>query len=122
MVGASNVCAFVGRIVGGACPPFRLCVLVLEGMLFLICALVAIAATQRHALPSPYWLGPAIAGSTTLWANVLLVHLSTHAQAQIQHSLASKPCPITAQISWVAIQIGCVGGAAFSFLPPLQLP
>ena len=41
--------------------------------------------------------------------------VSAQSDAPGSHSITC-PCPITAQISWVAIQSGCVGGSALSFV------
>ena len=53
-----------------------------------------------------------------LWCNMLLIRLFAAAQQKVSMSLARR-CPITTQVTWVALQVGCVTGTGLSFLQPL---
>ena len=121
MVGASNVAAFIGRLIGGILPPG--CIptwgLVLESVIIVVGGFAAILATEafEEGVAQPVAFGGAMSAGLTLWCNALLMRLSAAAQSSAgpEHSIMS-PCPITAQISWVAIQTGCVCGSALSFV------
>jgi hypothetical protein len=122
MVGISNVSAFLGRLLGGVLPPG--CVpwwaLVVETVGVVVIASSTVLAAEAgsfEGIGSATSFGGALSAAITLWCNVLLMRLSASAQrsAGPEHSILC-PCPITAQISWVAIQSGCVGGSALSFL------
>lgn len=121
MVGISNVAAFIGRLVGGMLPPGCLPTWALFAETAAVAALgmAAILWTETlHAgVTSPQIFGGALSGLLTLWCNALLMRLSAAAQrgAGPAHSILC-PCPITAQISWVAIQTGCVAGSTLSFV------
>ena len=121
MVGVSNVAAFTGRLVGGVLPPgcSPTWMLSLETIVMVLLGFGAILMTEARSegLAEPAVVGGALSAGLTLWCNCLLMRLSAAAQKQAgtEHSILC-PCPITAQISWVAIQTGCLGGSLLSFV------
>lgn len=134
MVGVSNVSAFLGRLIGAVLPPICVpglggrptSVLAVETIAVVMLSLGAVFAAETLSEGEGGGMGgvgdPSVVGGTlsavvTLWCNALLMRLSSVAQrsAGSEHNIMC-PCPITAQISWVAIQTGCVGGSALSFV------
>lgn len=123
MVCISNVSAFLGRLLGGALSACR----VPAGALYMESATVALlgilavlyAQGLSSGVPFPLMAGGAMSAAITGWCNLLLMRLSALAQRGASHSVGC-PCPVTAQITWVAIQSGCVGGSILSFM--LKIP
>ena len=121
MMGVSSVAAFVGRLVGGILPPGCMpsWALFAETCAVVVVSICAILATEARSEPvaHPPAVGGAMSAVLTLWCNALLMRLSAAAQrsAGPEHSIMC-PCPYTAQISWVAIQTGCVAGSSLSFV------
>lgn len=66
------------------------------------------------ALP-PAAAAALLSGVITGWANMLLMRLSRAAQSSAGHSLQEQ-CPVTAQLTWVALQTGCLLGSVVSFV------
>lgn len=121
MVGASNVAAFVGRWGGTFLPVGTPRVLVREAaVLFVGVGSLTLLAEGPGEVPLVAPLGAATVGlglsfGLTLWTNVLLMRLSRagHASADNPHSLKAQ-CPVAAQMTWVAIQSGCMVGSVLS--------
>ena len=139
MVGVSNVAAFLGRLLGAVLPPVCVpgvsgrptCVLAIETTAVVTLSFCAIFAAEALAggggggvgvgglggVGDPSVVGATLSAVVTLWCNALLMRLSSVAQRSAggEHGIMC-PCPITAQISWVAIQTGCICGSALSFV------
>jgi len=123
MVGASNIAAFVGRIMGnfavGDCP---LWAMLLESAAFTAFGLSAILFSEGFSVSHPTAF--AILGSVflVLWSNMILVRLFAEAQRQTDHvrdicvAKTLSHCAIKSQLSWVALQVGCLAGTGLSFL------
>ena len=96
-----------------------------ETCVVVVVSFYAILATEARTEPVAHApeVGGAMSAVLTLWCNALLMRLSSAAQrsAGPEHSIMC-PCPYTAQISWVAIQTGCVAGSALSFVLRMGAP
>jgi hypothetical protein len=122
MVVAANSAAFFGRVLGKHLPKHETHVLY-EASAFLVLGPLAAhmsesdqARTLSAAFDFP--MGIALSGILILWCNCLLIRLFALAQGSVSHSLANR-CPITSQVTWVALQVGCVVGTGMSFLQAL---
>ena len=121
MLGLSNVSAFLGRVAGGVLPTGCLptTTLYIEALAVITLSFGAIFAAEAPSggAANPFAAGGALSAIVTFWCNALLMRLSSAAQnsAGPDHGILC-PCPITAQISWVAIQTGCIGGSMLSFV------
>jgi len=121
MIGVSNVAAFIGRLLGGVLPPNlgTSWPLIVETCAVIGLSFGAVLSTEALSIPvrNPQAVGGAMSAVLTLWCNALLMRLSAAAQrsAGEAHGILC-PCPYTAQVSWVALQTGCVVGAVLPFV------
>jgi len=110
----SNIFAFIGRLRGGWLGKPNLTLLALETPVFCILGIIAVSmcvsgkfkVTSTEAV----WVCSSVGCLLTLWSNSLLIRLSTEAQLSCGHDMRA-PCPVSAQISWAAIQVGALVGA-----------
>jgi hypothetical protein len=63
-------------------------------------------------------VGVALSGGFALWCNLLLIRLFARSHGAVDHHIRNR-CPIVSQITWVALQVGCVAGTGVSFVQPL---
>lgn len=123
VISAANLSAVLGRCLGLRLRNSSAAGLLAEAALLAggglaavrLCVLSAAPAGGLWAFVGPARIGASIGVAITVWSNCLLMRNDHNAQAGCGHSVLA-PCPVTTQVTWIAIQLGSIAGTLLAGL------
>jgi len=112
LVATANVAAFCGCFFG---QHLSRSYTILEAYVMALVGISLVYFAMKTPVSAPTEVAIMFAFVSIFWCSSLVIRLFARAQATMGHSLDRK-CPITSQVTWVALQTGCVTGTLVAML------